>query len=177
MTNNSHIRQANLTDIDGIRAVGVAAWYDTYAKFLPTAYIEWALAKWWTPETLARYITSDQFIVLVVEQDDEIVGMAHAQLKPNNTAILWRLYVARPHRSHGLGTHLLKEIEARLPAGTRALFIEHYQQNKRAAAFYAVHGYKFDRLETTAFEGTEIVSIFVKQYFRKRGITNSKGKK
>ena len=158
-----HIRQATPADIAGIRAVRVSAWYDTYPGIVPDGYIPWALEKWWQPETLKRYVVSDQFIVLVAEYDQQIVGMAHAQLRPDQTAILWRLYVEQAYRGQGIGSQLMQGVQDRLPSETRWLLIEYYQQNKRAAAFYAAQGFVFDRLETTTFEGVPIVSVFVKR--------------
>lgn len=158
-----NIRSATLNDIDGIRAVGIASWHDTYSGIVPDNYISWALEKWWMPEILKRYVMSDQFIVLVAERNGNIIGMAHAQIRSDKTAILWRLYIEQMYRGQGIGTQLMKEIQDQLPAEVQWLYIEYYQQNKRAETFYADQGFVFDRQETTSFEGVPIVSVFVKR--------------
>jgi ribosomal protein S18 acetylase RimI-like enzyme len=156
-----HIRTATLTDIDAIRAVGIAAWYDTYVGLVPDDYIAWALDKWWSPEDIQRHIDSSQFIVLVAEVDRQVVGIAHTQIRPDVTAIVWRLYVRQAHRGRGIGKQLITASEQRLPSSTRRLCIEYYQANTRAAAFYARLGFVFDRIETVSFQNVPIVSVFV----------------
>lgn len=158
-----HIHTATLDDIDSIRSVGIAAWHDTYAPMLPAGYIEWALAKWWSREALERYIVSDSFHVLVAEVDQCTVGMAHIQIRPDATAMLWRLYVAQAYRGQGIGTRLLAQAQQQLPPEVQWLFVEYYQQNERAGRFYAAHGFTFDHLETAIFQTTPIVSVFVKR--------------
>jgi ribosomal protein S18 acetylase RimI-like enzyme len=158
-----HIRTATLTDIEAIRAVGIAAWYDTYSALVPDDYIAWALNKWWSPEDIHRHINSDQFIVLVAEVDQQIVGIAHTQIRPDHTAILWRLYVRQAYRGHGIGTQLIAASEQHLPVGIRQLGIEYYQANTRAAKLYARLGFVFDRIETVSFQNIPIVSVFVQR--------------
>lgn len=160
------IRPAALTDVAAIRAVGIAAWYDTYTGMVPADYIAWALEKWWTSEAIQRHVLSDTFLVLVAEVNDQIVGMASAQVRADQTAILWRLYVNHVYRGQGIGTRLLDEVQNQLPLEVKTLYIEYYQQNQRAAAFYAAQGFIFDRVETILFQEVPIVSIFVKRLIR-----------
>lgn len=157
------IRIATLDDVAAIRAVGVAAWHDTYTGIVPDEYIPWALEKWWTTEAIQRHVLSDHFIVLVAEVNTQIVGMASAQIHLDRSATLWRLYVNHACRGEGIGTRLLDEIQNQLPVDVRVLYIEYYQQNSRAAAFYAAHGFIFDHSETTLFQNHPIVSIFVRR--------------
>lgn len=158
-----HIRTATLDNVAAIRAVGVAAWYDTYTGIVPDAYIPWALEKWWTLEAIQRHVLSDNFVVLVAEVDEQIVGMASTQVRADQSAILWRLYVNQACRGQGIGARLLHEVQNQLPAAVQVLYVEYYEQNRRAAAFYAAHGFTFDRSETTLFHNHPIVSIFVRR--------------
>lgn len=160
------IRPAALTDVAAIRAVGIAAWYDTYTDMVPADYIAWALEKWWTPEAIQRHVLSDAFLVLVAEVQGQIIGMASVQVRTDQTAILWRLYVSHAYRGQGIGTRLLDEVQNQLPLEVKTLYIEYYQQNQRAAAFYAAQGFTFDRVETMLFQEVPIVSIFVKRLIR-----------
>lgn len=158
-----HIRTATLADVQAIRAVGIAAWYDTYPAMVPDDYIAWAIAKWWSPQDIQRHIASEQFLVLVAEVDQQIVGIAHTQIRPDQTAILWRLYVSQAYRGQGIGTQLISASEQSLPAEIRRLGIEYYQANTRAASFYARLGFAFDRIETVMFQHIPIVSVFVQR--------------
>jgi GNAT superfamily N-acetyltransferase len=91
------------------------------------------------------------------------VGITHVQIRADQSAILWRLYVAQAYRGQGIGRALIAEIEQRLPVDTRDLYIEYYEGNVHAAAFYTKQGFVFDRIETEIFEGEPLVSIFVKR--------------
>lgn len=157
------IRTATLADMAAIRAVGIAAWYDTYPGLVPDDYIAWAIAKWWSPEDIQRHIESDQFLVLVAEVDQQIVGIAHTQIRPDQTAILWRLYVAQAYRGRGIGTQLISASDQQLPTSIRRLGIEYYQANSRAGKFYGRLGFVFDRIETVTFQNVPIVSVFVQR--------------
>jgi ribosomal protein S18 acetylase RimI-like enzyme len=157
------IRTATFADIQAIRAVGVAAWYDTYSGLVPDDYITWAIAKWWSLADIQRHIESDQFLVLVAEIDQQIVGIAHTQIRADQTAILWRLYVTQTYRGRGIGTQLISASEQQLPAGIQRLGIEYYQANTRAANLYARLGFVFDRIETITFQNVPIVSVFVQR--------------
>jgi GNAT superfamily N-acetyltransferase len=161
------IRTATLADVEPVRAVGIASWYDTYTGLVPDAYIPWVVERWWSAADVRRHIASDNFIVLVAEIAAEVVGIAHAQLRSDHTAIVWRLYVAQAYRGRGIGAQLLAAIEARLPADIEQLLLEYYQANTRAAAFYARLGFAFDRVETTVFQGVPIVSIVVRRPVRR----------
>jgi ribosomal protein S18 acetylase RimI-like enzyme len=157
------IRVATPQDIEAIRAVGVAAWHDTYPGIVPDGYIPWGLAKWWTPEVIQRHIDSERFIVLVAEVDAQVVGIAHTEIRPDQRAILWRLYIAQAFRGRGIGRALIAESEQRLPADSHDLYVEYYERNQRAAAFYAKLGFEFDHRAMENFEGEALVSFFVKR--------------
>jgi GNAT superfamily N-acetyltransferase len=148
-----NIRVATLQDSDEIRAVGVAAWHDTYSGMVPDSYISWALAKWWSPEAIA-------------EIDQHTVGIAHVQIRPDQSAILWRLYIARAYRGQGIGSALIAEIERQLPSDIHTLYVEYYEQNYRASAFYARQGFEFAYSMIETFQDNLIVSVFVKRAIR-----------
>jgi ribosomal protein S18 acetylase RimI-like enzyme len=118
------IRTATLADMADIRAVGIAAWYDTYPGLVPDDYIAFAIAKWWSPADIQRHIESEQFFVLVAEVNQQIVGIAHTQIRPDQTAMLWRLYVTQAERGQSIGMQLLSASDQQLPASIQRLGIE-----------------------------------------------------
>jgi ribosomal protein S18 acetylase RimI-like enzyme len=157
------LRTATNADIPAIRAVGIAAWHDTYAGLLPDAYIAWALARWWSPEDIQRHILSEQFSVLVATVDQQVVGIAHNQIRADQTAMLWRLYVSQHCRGSGIGTQLIAASEQRLPANIQHFGVEYYQVNTCAAVWYARLGFAFERTEMVMFQQVPIVSVFVQR--------------
>jgi ribosomal protein S18 acetylase RimI-like enzyme len=165
----TEVRRAVENDIEGIQAVGTSAWWDTYPGLFPDGVIEQNLERWWSGERLKQAIESEEHIVLVAEEGQDVVGVAHSQIRDDNSAILWKLYVLKEHRGRGVGTSLIEETIKQLPSQIATFYTEYHSENKRAAAFYASRGFVFDRTEEGDFHGTPTVSIYVKRFLRKGG--------
>jgi ribosomal protein S18 acetylase RimI-like enzyme len=164
--NRMQIRPALARDIEGIQAVGRSAWRDTYTGLFPEEYIQHALEEWWSSDYLREALESEGQFLLVAEEEPQIVGVAESQVLDGRRAILWKLYVLKEHRGQGIGSALIEESIGRLPAGIEALYTEYDSQNEGAAAFYASRGFVFDRREELDFQGTPVVSIYVKRVLK-----------
>jgi len=158
------IRDATERDIAAIRELGEAAWHDTYAALTPPGYVEDGLARWWSEAALASAIGSPEALVLVAEEGAALVGVAEMGLDAErHTATLWKLYVARERRGQGVGTALLHAAILCLPTGIATLFTEYLQANRRAAAFYAAHGFVEDHEDSETFAGVAVRYVFVRR--------------
>jgi GNAT superfamily N-acetyltransferase len=161
------VRRAVENDIEGIQAVGTSAWWDTYPGLFPDEFIEQNLARWWAAERLKQAIESEEHIVLVAEEDEDVIGVAHTQIRDDNSAILWKLYVLKEHRGRGVGTALVEESIKQFPPQVETYYTEYHSENRRAAAFYASRGFVFDRTKEDDFHGIPAVTVYVKRFLNK----------
>ena len=109
------IRAASAGDIPGIRAVGAAAWRDTYTGLVPPGYIENGLAQGWAAERFAQDLADPIQRLLVAATKTRIVGVVHA-IDREGIGYLWRLYLLREARGGGTGRALWEAALAAFPA-------------------------------------------------------------
>jgi ribosomal protein S18 acetylase RimI-like enzyme len=169
----AEIRRAAERDIEGIRAVGTSARWDTFQGLFPDEYIEQSLERWWSGEYLKQAIKSEEHIVLVAEEGQDVIGVAQTQMRDDNSAMLWKLYVLKEHRGRGIGTSLIEESIRQFPSQIETYYTEYHSENKRAAAFYASRGFVFDRAEEGDFHGTPAVTIYAKRFLNKTKETDN----
>lgn len=149
------IRVATEADIPGIRAVGAAAWRDTYTGLVPDGYIEAGLAQGWTHEHFAQSLANPSYRVHVAEEEGRVVGVAQAALDTAGTGHLWRLYLLRETRGRGVGRALwAATIAAFAPAPAR--WETSVIAGNPALAFYARLGFRVTREGTWSAHGYEV---------------------
>jgi len=127
------VRDANVEDVEGIRAVGEACWPDTYA-FAGEEYIEHGLASWWSEVTVERSLR-DTTVVVAVDEDGRVVGMGNVDLR-GEVPTVWKVYVLAETRGTGVGTALLDAAPVRrIPKSADAVRLEYVAGNDQAARF------------------------------------------
>lgn len=164
-----NIRTATPDDIEEIRAVGHAAWRDTYTPLFGAAYVERGLQEWWSADAIGAFINSPDYMFLVAQEDERIVGIALTQIRKDKSAMLRRLYLLRESRGTGVGTALIQETIARLPTGVESFWTSHVSVNGKAGAFYAAQGFIFDHPETE-LHGEEVVPVTCLKWGRPLGV-------
>ncbi|WP_158055537.1 GNAT family N-acetyltransferase [Halorussus halophilus] len=147
-----NVRPATQDDIDHVQSVARAAWKKTYENIVPENVIEEAVADWYGTATLSGIVESDQQVMLVAEDDEEIVGFAHgvtddARDDPSKKeGDILRLYVHPDHWNEGAGTALLDAIEDELEAqGSQELHAMVLADNEIGNDFYEDHGFRKER--------------------------------
>lgn len=131
------VRAATESDVEAIRAIGRAAWPETYA-FAGKDYVEYGLATWWSEAAVCRGLATT--VTLVAESEGRVVGMGNIDLRPE-VPVIWKLYIHPDHQGAGIGGRLLESLIAAVPAGRRAVSVEYADGNDRAAAVYVKHGF------------------------------------
>ena len=157
------IRPAEIDDINGIQRVGNLSWHDTYQRLCSHEYILYGLKEWWSADYFERSIQSSTHILLVAEQQNEIIGVAESQYLDGATAFLWKLYVLKVHRKHGVGTALIGESIRRLPPETKHYCTAYIKGNEDAAIFYKSLKFEFDREEEFRYQDEVITSVSVRR--------------
>lgn len=143
------IRPARPDDALCLGVLGLQVFLDTYA----TAGIRPAVAREvlsiFSTEACAGHLHDPDTCILVAECDAHLAGFAqvtlgagHALAPPGAPAELLRLYVQEPFTGRGLGTRLLRAVEAAAAArGAQVLWLTPWVHNRRALGFYAARGY------------------------------------
>ena len=149
------VRRATVDDADGIAAVHIGSWRETYSRLvepgeLDELSVERRSARWAT--TLAG---SDS--VWVAEDDGDIVGFAMTTSAPDDgprPTVLESIYVFGAHHGSGVGQALLDAA-----IGDRPAYLFVAADNPRATRFYERNGFVFDGVsEEYALVRTPIVS-------------------
>lgn len=143
-----NVRPATTADIEGIREVADAAWWDTYPGVLDPDRVRTALDTLYDPEFLREALTDhNQVLFVVAERDDQVVGFASAQQTFADEVEVYTLFVHPNHQRDGVGTELLDSVATSArDAGVERLRAGVLSGNHDARAFFETHG--FERVET-----------------------------
>ena len=136
-------REPTRADVEAIRRVARASWERDYPDILSR---ETVVEEWYGREAIERELDAPGSVVLVAEDDDEVVGFAHAVVTGGEATIL-RVYVHPAYRREGVGGELLErtidEANDRAAESVRAMVLS---ANEPGGAFYRNAG--FDPVET-----------------------------
>ncbi len=134
------IFQAQLSDVISIQQLLKETWADTYGDHLSQTTLDEVYKKWQSVEFLSKQIENSQFYFPVVKENGEVIGLSTAHM-PEDTIMMFRLYVSPPHQHRGIGTLLLDDVTAHFPKAKKIqLHVE--ELNPKGQAFYKKHGFK-----------------------------------
>jgi len=98
----------------------------------------------YSKSTLRYFLTMASADCVVAIEDGHVGGFIVSEENPPLAHIL-TLDVAEKQRRHGVGTALLRELEANLAArGVRTILLETAIENEAAVAFWKRHGYRIE---------------------------------
>lgn len=147
------VRPAELTDADGIAAVHIRSWRETYSGVIPNRLMDAEALegrrRMWTSILGLEPLPGT---VVIAERAGEVVGFAFAGpashpdatkgFAPARNLHLYSLYLLAAEHGAGTGHALLKAAVGDLPA---QLWVA--SGNDRARAFYERHGFRTDGVE------------------------------
>lgn len=160
MSNAKYLtRDATPSDIPSLVAFGTSVGHDTYLKtgFLPADYVNGPQRAYWQAEYLQGVIESDKSLLLVVLDDEKLIGLTEVEQLGPDEAVMWKLYVQQAYHGQGIGSRLLQAVINRLPPEVRQLKTEYYDSNIPAAQFYKAKGFTFLERKQEQF-GTQVIS-------------------
>lgn len=160
------VRDATEKDVPEIRSVHEAA----IRELGPAAYTDEQVAAWASGVETADYgaVTADDHAFLVAVDESAVVGFGSLRWQPPDgyasdpDAEVTGIYVHPDHARDGVGTALLRELEARADrASPDTLGL---QASRNAVPFYDAHGY--ERVTEHAHEfsserGTDVTGTVV----------------
>jgi ribosomal protein S18 acetylase RimI-like enzyme len=151
------IRLATAADVPALRALGVAAWHDAHDGVLPPAVVEAGIAEWWNEYSLGAACRDGR--MLVATRGGRAVGLLEFDRMADGRPVVWKLYVAPGAQRAGIGRALLQRHVAGLRGAADAVWLEHYEANTGAAAFYERLGFTARSVEPSDRDpGVRIVS-------------------
>ena len=134
------IRRATVADVPAMRALGERTWRAAYAGILTPEAIARGIAEFWNEYSLGAAARSGRMLVAV--RDGALVGLLESDRMGDGRPVVWKLYVAPEAQRGGVGRALLDAHLARLRAeGATELWLEHYEGNAAAEAFYERVGF------------------------------------
>jgi ribosomal protein S18 acetylase RimI-like enzyme len=139
MADALEIRAATPADVPALRALGVAAWHGAYDGVLPAAVVEAGIAEWWNEYSLGAACRDGR--MLVATRGGAAVGLLEFDRMADGRAVVWKLYVAPAAQRTGVGRALLRAYVAGPRGAGDAVWLEHYEANAGAAAFYERLGF------------------------------------
>ena len=134
MADALEIRPATPPDVPALRALGIAAWHATYDGVLPAAVVEAGVAEWWNEYSLGAACRDGR--MLVATRGGAAVGLLEFDRMADERPVVWKLYVAPGAQRTGVGRALVERHVAGLRGAAEALWLEHYEANGGAAAFF-----------------------------------------
>jgi streptothricin acetyltransferase len=110
-----------------------------------------------------------QGVSLGVYDDDQMIGMALADMRPwNNSLWIWEFHIAPMHQGRGIGAQLMGAIiERSRAAGLRCIGCETQNTNVPAIRFYRRMGFTLDGLDLSLYTNDDWpdkeVALFMKR--------------
>lgn len=144
--NEIEIRPLCRSDCDKIGPLLREVWLDAYHGIQT---VEELLARSYevhTTELIAQEIDDPNMYSVVAVSDGRIVGHARSDLSGGIVNIA-RLYVLREYYGQGIGKALLKEVDTYFDPEYE-VWLDVYEDNKRAVNFYVSQGYEIVRRAT-----------------------------
>jgi ribosomal protein S18 acetylase RimI-like enzyme len=135
------IRSAALSDLFAIARFQTECWREAYRDLVPQEYLDRVSIEDREDRWRHRLVSGARRIALA-ESGNAVVGVVSwgEHVEPGVPALeLMSLYVAAEHRGSGVATSLLD-----LAIGVAPAYLWVFEQNPRAQAFYAKHGFLFD---------------------------------
>jgi len=158
------IREAESSDVAGIREVASQSLHASYDDVLGAEAIEQAVEKWYDDDALTAELDEEGMCYLLAVAGDEVVGFSQSLVLPEDGTgtILW-LHVDPGNRDTGVGTTLLKQTQAVLSdRGVEQISAEVLADNEQGCAFYEANGFeKVTSRETEIGGETYVENLYV----------------
>lgn len=140
------IRPLHLGDCEKIGPMLREIWLDAYHGIQTDEELLAQSHKVHTPEQIAEEIGNPSIHSIVAVSDDRIVGHARSDLNDGVVDII-RLYVLREFYGQGIGKALLREVDSYFDP-KHEVWLDVFEDNKRAVDFYLSQGYQIMRRAT-----------------------------
>jgi len=152
---NIEIRELLKNDCDKIGPLLREIWLDAYHGIQTDEELLTQSYKVHSSELIALEIDDPNIYSIVAVFNDRIIGHARSDLSDGKVEII-RLYLLREFYSQGIGKALLQKVETYFDSKYE-VWIEVFEENKRAVDFYLSQGYQImQRATEVQTEGKDV---------------------
>lgn len=131
---------ATFKDAAAIQKLLRETWKDTYGDHLSQETLDEVYKNWQSIEFLTHQIENPQFYFPLAKDSDELVGLSTAHM-PEDTIVMFRLYVSPQHQRKGTGELLLRDVVAHFQ-GAKKIQLHVEVMNPKGQLFYMKQGFK-----------------------------------
>ena len=160
------IRQAKLTDAEGIAKVHVDCWRTTYKGIVSDVYLDRMSYEKRTQAWIQNMGRSDNYVLVAESEGGNIIGFADGGKRETNqvenSGDLTSIYILKEYQGQGIGQKLVEKMFAHFKnQGYQKVFVEVLEDNQ-SRFFYEKMGAEHDQTTTIAIQGEELnLSIYV----------------
>jgi ribosomal protein S18 acetylase RimI-like enzyme len=134
------IVNATFNDATAIQNLLRETWKDTYGDHLSQETLDEVYKNFQTIEFLTKQIENPTFYFPLAKDGDELVGLSTTHM-PEDTIVMFRLYVSPQHQRKGIGELLLKNVMEHFHGAKKIqLYVE--VMNPKGQSFYKKQGFK-----------------------------------
>ncbi|MEM6412876.1 MAG: GNAT family N-acetyltransferase [Pseudomonadota bacterium] len=150
-SNNINVRLANQADAETLAHIGVATFIDSYTEDIEGAAMVAHCTAQHSKAVYEAYLSNPESTCWIAEYTPTGAPIGYAVNCPPDLPIplqrgdveLKRIYAMSRFHGAGIGLALMKAaVEQARSAGAARLLLGTYEENHRAMAFYAKHGFK-----------------------------------
>ena len=171
-----NVREATADDGGVIREIARRSLEASYS--LSPQTIEGAIEQWYSGDALSEMLSAEEYVVLVAEESDTVVGFAESLIAENEPEadLLW-LHVAPEHRGQGAGEALFGATQERLSQRN----IDHLRgrvlaDNAEGNDFYERHGFERAGETEVEIDGSSYVeNVYVEEVPELEPVTGPDG--
>jgi ribosomal protein S18 acetylase RimI-like enzyme len=140
---NARIEPIAEADFETLARLGETIWRAHYSRIIGLAQIDYMLAGRYAPDKLRAYLGADDRWLEILRLDGRPVGYcSHALSATPGEMKLEQLYLLEECRGKGLGSLMLRHVEARArQRGCRVLMLTVNKQNADSIAVYRKSGF------------------------------------
>ena len=154
------IREAKLSDAEGIAKVHVDCWRTTYKNIIPDSYLDSLTYDKRTPLWINNISRTDNNVFVAESNEGEIVGFADGGRRETNdvenSGDLTSIYILEKYQAKGIGNKLVEKLFSTFnELGYNKVFVEVLEDNK-SRFFYEKMGAKLYKSTTTEIQGKEL---------------------
>jgi ribosomal protein S18 acetylase RimI-like enzyme len=159
------IREAKITDAEGIANVHVDCWRSTYKGIVSDVYLERMSYEKRTQAWIQNITRTDNYVLVVENEDGKIIGFADGGKRGANqveqSGDLTSIYILEEYQGKGIGKRLVERLFAHFKVlGYQKVFVEVLEDNK-SRFFYEKMGANYLRTTTVVIQGDELnLSIY-----------------
>ena len=153
---------ATLHDAVAIQRLLRDTWEDTYGDYLSQATLDEVYKNLQSIEALTQQIENPRLYFPLAKEGNELVGLSTTHM-PEDTIVMFRLYVSPQHQRKGIGELLFKNVIEHFQ-GAKKIQLSVEVMNLKGQAFYKKHGFKeIKREEETVVNEVIEVLLMEKQ--------------